>query len=308
MTEMESCSVCKISKNLTEFRYIPSLSTRYPQCTTCEKIARKTRYDVNKEKRAAANKEYRRLNADRISEQRKRYRAANKEKIANSTKKWRKENAEYVKAKKKEYYEQNKDQIDTKKREWRKVNIEHAKQKDKERYLANKVKLNQQSKAYYNANKDAIKERRKKYRSENALKIREQIRNGMSRNPCLRLSIALRGRVRKALKTGAGFMKLLGCNIDFAREWIEYNFEVDEALGFTWDNHGEVWHLDHVKPCASFNLEKEDERAACFNWTNLAPVSKSYNYSKGGRLDEEAIRKQQERVNDFWETLDTAAV
>ena len=38
--------------------------------------------------------------------------------------------------------------------------------------------------------------------------------------------------------------------------------------------------LDHVKPCASFNLQNEKEQQLCFNWSNLQPLEASANISK----------------------------
>lgn len=42
----------------------------------------------------------------------------------------------------------------------------------------------------------------------------------------------------------------------------------------SWDNRGKYWHIDHIKPCSSFNLEKQEEIFRCFNWTNLRPLEK----------------------------------
>ena len=41
--------------------------------------------------------------------------------------------------------------------------------------------------------------------------------------------------------------------------------------GMSWDNYGE-WHIDHIKPCAMFDLTKSEEQKKCFNYTNLRPL------------------------------------
>ena len=53
----------------------------------------------------------------------------------------------------------------------------------------------------------------------------------------------------------------------------------------TWENYGE-WHIDHRKPCASFDLTKEEEQKMCFHFTNLQPMWASMNISKGKAFDE----------------------
>ena len=49
--------------------------------------------------------------------------------------------------------------------------------------------------------------------------------------------------------------------------------------GMSWENHGE-WHIDHILPCASFNLLIEDEQRKCFHYTNLQPLWAKDNLSK----------------------------
>ena len=75
-------------------------------------------------------------------------------------------------------------------------------------------------------------------------------------------------------------MTLLGCTIEEMRTFLEAEFEE----GMTWENHGE-WHVDHIRPCASFNLEYPEEQKKCFHWTNLQPLWAADNLAKGDRLD-----------------------
>ena len=44
-------------------------------------------------------------------------------------------------------------------------------------------------------------------------------------------------------------MELIGCSIEFLKEYIANKF----TEGMSWDNYGE-WHLDHIRPCSSFDL------------------------------------------------------
>ena len=75
-------------------------------------------------------------------------------------------------------------------------------------------------------------------------------------------------------------MKLLGCSIQDVRHHLEKQF----AVNMSWDNHGfSGWHIDHIKPCASFDLTKEDEQRKCFHYTNLQPLWAKENLQKGKR-------------------------
>jgi hypothetical protein len=74
-------------------------------------------------------------------------------------------------------------------------------------------------------------------------------------------------------------MELTGCTTEFLMVHIESKFTDD----MTWDNYGK-WHIDHVVPCASFDLENQEEQEKCFHWTNLQPLWASDNIRKGCRL------------------------
>jgi hypothetical protein len=49
----------------------------------------------------------------------------------------------------------------------------------------------------------------------------------------------------------------------------------------TWKNHGELWEIDHIKPCAAFDLTDINQQKECFNYINTQPLYKTDNRSKG---------------------------
>lgn len=75
-------------------------------------------------------------------------------------------------------------------------------------------------------------------------------------------------------------MELVGCAIPFLRGYLEAKFKV----GMSWSNHGAGWHIDHIKPCASFNLLDEKEQKKCFHYKNLQPLWAEENLSKGDKI------------------------
>ena len=68
--------------------------------------------------------------------------------------------------------------------------------------------------------------------------------------------------------------------------WLkQYNPVMKKFVsGMSWENYGK-WHIDHIKPCASFNLLEEDEQKKCFHYTNLQPLWAKDNLKKGGKYE-----------------------
>lgn len=99
-----------------------------------------------------------------------------------------------------------------------------------------------------------------------------------------RLRDSLSARIYSALKIGstksARTLELLGCSIEELRDYLEKQF----SIGMTWENYGfRGWHIDHKKPCASFDLSIPEEQKKCFHFTNLQPLWMEDNFSKGRR-------------------------
>lgn len=100
-------------------------------------------------------------------------------------------------------------------------------------------------------------------------------------DPNFRILQSLRARLQQALK---GLIKsdrtlhLLGCDIPFLRLYLEARFEP----WMNWANYGE-WHIDHIIPCAEFNLTDPEQQKQCFHYSNLRPLKGRDNQMKGAR-------------------------
>tara|TARA_B110000503_G_C6847029_1_gene289200 strand:- start:49 stop:585 length:537 start_codon:yes stop_codon:yes gene_type:complete len=141
---------------------------------------------------------------------------------------------------------------------------------EKEYYEANKKRINKRKADWYANNKESVKARVKEYN------VKEY-----NSNPNFRLRSLLRSRLWKAInqdKKQSGMFDLLGCTIDELKVYLEKQF----TTGMTWDNQG-AWHIDHIKPCASFDLTKESEQRKCFHYTNLQPLWAKDNLIKGDK-------------------------
>ncbi len=97
----------------------------------------------------------------------------------------------------------------------------------------------------------------------------------------------LRGRLGKVLKGKSksdSTLKLLGCTLEYLKQYLESQF----TEGMTWDNYGKIkgvvcWEIDHILPCTSFDLNKDEEQQKCFNYINLQPLWAKDNRSKGSK-------------------------
>ena len=91
----------------------------------------------------------------------------------------------------------------------------------------------------------------------------------------------IRSRIYIALKKNKEMhtIKYLGITSEEYLQWIcSYN----EIYDF--DNHGKVWHIDHVIPLSKFNLDDKDEQLVAFNWRNTMPLSAKENLSKNNKI------------------------
>ncbi len=91
----------------------------------------------------------------------------------------------------------------------------------------------------------------------------------------------LRTRLYQALKgnfKAGSAVKLLGCSIAELKIHLESQFK----SGMTWENYG-TWHIDHIRPLASFDLQDIEQLAVACHYTNLQPLWALENLIKGDR-------------------------
>ncbi len=242
--QKKKCTKCEIEKDLTEFCKRKIYKDGYNnQCKKCENL--KSEIYRNK------NKEY-------FSEYGKIYRQEKKEKLLNDTKEYYKQNPE----KYKEYIEKIKEHNQKKK-----DNISDYGKRYRE---LNKKEITQKKKIYYQKNKVSYLEQSLKYK-----------KNKYKNNINFRIESILRTRLYGALIKGYKIfsaIELLGCSIDHLKTHLSNQF----IKGMTFENYG-TWHIDHVKPCAKFDLTKPEQQKECFNYKNLQPLWAKDNLSKGSK-------------------------
>lgn len=152
-------------------------------------------------------------------------------------------------------------------KKWRDKNKEHYSEYQKQWYAENKDKFIEYKRKWREANKDREnKKKRNRYNSDINFKLVNILRS--------RLNAA----IRNSQKVGSA-VDDLGCSIEELIEYLESQFEP----WMSWDNHGE-WHIDHIKPLASFDLSNPEQLKKACHYTNLQPLKASDNMSKNSMV------------------------
>lgn len=212
------------------------------------------------EKAKHYQKAYRLKNKQKIKAMMKADYLLHREERLSSAKKHREKNPEYLKEYSNKYYQKNRKKILIRKKEY---GIE--KRAEKIEYMRKR----------YSQNSDKLKKQVKEYTYK---KLKSDIR--------WKLKFSLRRRVLLALKgksKSSPTLKLLGCSVEELRLYLESKF----LPGMTWKNRGRFgWHIDHIRPCASFDLTDVEQQKQCFHYTNLQPLWARDNLSKGKKYQE----------------------
>lgn len=150
-----------------------------------------------------------------------------------------------------------------------------SKEYRREYWLNNKNRLSASFKKYYENNKSVISKTRGRYQKR---RLGSDINFNILHKLRCRAYVAIRNQYsKKAKKT----IELLGCDFETLRQHIESRF----TAGMTWDKilSGEI-HIDHIIPCAKFDLSKPGEQAICFGYNNLQPLWAADNLSKRDKI------------------------
>ncbi len=175
----------------------------------------------------------------------------------------------------KKLYEQNKEKRLNQKRKY---------------YESNKDVISDQRAEYYKNNKDVIRSKHKQYYNDNKDEIistnSEYKRNKLKCDSGFRILCNLRRRVFGAINGGYKSnttLELIGCSIDELKTHLHDSAIENGYSDFDIENYsGEEYHIDHIKPCCSFDLNDPDQQRECFHYSNLQILTANENLIKGG--------------------------
>lgn len=210
--------------------------------------------------------------------------------------------SKYNKVQCKKYYEQHKTKILTK-----------TKQKNSNPLI--KLKIKEYHKIYNTNNKEKI--RISKEKNKEKYKIRQKEYNKINKDKLLikrreynlkkykydipyRLLILLRCRLNDMLRSKYiiktySAKKLLGCNLNEYKQYLEHQFKPE----MNWENYGDIWEIDHIKPCSKFDLLNIEEQQDCFHYSNLQPLFKTTEIAKSFGYENEIGNRNKSNIYTY---------
>lgn len=261
-TDVKRCTGCGQTKKVSEFYWVrgDGNDRPMPKCKECTKRARK---------------EGVLRRGDEINARRKvRYRK-NPQKFIQRTSRWYQQNkkrkADYDRRRR----EAGRDPLKVKLREERKA----ARIKKQEQVLARRLFFKNLTPEQRRERKRLLarENQKRRLKTEPAFKMLTACRNRITY-----ALLALKKRKRVAFKS-ASTQQLLGCDASQLVQHLESQFDA----GMSWENHGGPfgWEVDHIKPCAKFDLTLPEQQRACFHYTNLQPLWKKDNLAKRSKYE-----------------------
>lgn len=108
----------------------------------------------------------------------------------------------------------------------------------------------------------------------------------MKTDPAFKMLRTVRHRHSSAVKSAGAFKNfrstdLLGCTSTELKEHIEKQF----TDNMNWDNHGSVWHVDHIYPLSLVDWEDAEQVTKVCHFSNLRPMIAVDNLRKGNKIE-----------------------
>ena len=170
-------------------------------------------------------------------------------------------------------------------------------------YKKNKEKYQESSKKYYKTNTEKVKNNstkwqkhnheeykliQKKWHKNNREYHKVWRKDKWDNDPNYKLRILLGNRLNEVLKKNktyksSNIIALLDCSLGELKSHLQQLFKKE----MSWINHGIIWEIDHIIPCANFNLSLVEEQKKCFHFSNLQPLFKTTKISKSFGYDSE---------------------
>jgi hypothetical protein len=191
-------------------------------------------------------------------------------------------------------------------RQYRETHTEHVRDQNAKYRADNREELLRKKREYYEATKPARRETRRRWYEANREKQLTYLRNWQRENAdyfrqqktAYYLArkqndhqFAMLTRLRRRLNhfvsgthKGGKTSELIGCSYEFFIQHIESQF----TDGMSWHNRSE-WHIDHVIPCAAFDLSDPEQQRQCFHYSNMRPLWAHENRAKGASLPEDYL-------------------
>jgi Fe2+ transport system protein B len=229
----------------------------------------------------------------------------------------------------KEYYEEHREEIKKKRKIYWKIYYQKNKKKiiekikkycklhkqEKKKYIQkyneiNKERIRKQKKEYRKRRQKERREYNKKYYQSHKKERREYERNRRKKDTNYKIACYIRTRTYNVLR-GKGIKcahmwELFGLDhlpLKERQEFLANHLQrtADKRypnVHFNIHNFsGKKWHIDHKRPCSSFNLKKKSEQRICFHWKNLQILTAEDNMKKHNKLKYKILKRKKLNVS-----------
>jgi hypothetical protein len=205
------------------------------------------------------NKEYYKINADKIKAKTREWYIVNKEKAHESGRLWA---------------ISNKEKVQLYRSKWKEANTEAIRVANKEYRIKNKEKRLEYTRNWRIRNIEKAREMGRKASARRLSTSKGKLNSNISRE--------IRASVKDESKNSCHWEDLVNFTVDQLKSHLEKLFQP----GMTWENYGTVWEIDHRFPIASFNFEKPEdiEFKLCWSLKNLQPLGVFENRSKSDKI------------------------
>jgi hypothetical protein len=218
----------------------------------------------------------------------KEYLAGKKDAVRKAQQKWRAKNPEYMKeyGKKPETKEYRK--------EYYKEHAEENKQRVRKFRAEQPEKEAERRRKYAEENRDKLNEYHRNWKlKQRTDDVNYKLKENTSRRIRYELNTLLKGKKTKRT------YEYIGCSIEELKTYIANKLSGE----MTWENYGSLWHIDHIIPCAAWNLQDDFENQCCWNYRNLQPLLSHENQSKRDKYDPEEKEAYAESMKSLFKEI-----
>ena len=228
----------------------------------------------------------------RKRESSKRWRDENRERVRATRKEWRKKNPDKTRAYCAKWKANNPEKVKAKDRAWIAKHYEHKRATEKAWRENNPERKLAAVNAWREKNRDRARAVLDTWRKNNPDKVQAAAKRAQAKaaaSPAKKLQSLIKWRLNAVLKGKASrtaALKTFGYTMEELVRHIEEQFKD----GMAWEAYGlKGWHVDHIKPVASFAFIRDDgtidheEIKKCYALENLRPLWAAENFRKGAR-------------------------
>lgn len=151
------------------------------------------------------------------------------------------------------------------------------------------------SKEWTENNKERMKELQANWYQKNKPKVRQKYNNRYQSDPLFKMKKNYSRRLSLIIQKDKPTLKYLGVELSFLKKWFEFCFK----KGYSFENYGSFWHIDHVIPVNKWNLDDDQENELCFSWYNLSPLKGDENISKHDKIIKNQLKIHAKKLSEF---------